>query len=190
MTIPEAAQLVLQAGCIGSGGEIFVLDMGEPVTIVELAEELIRLSGLVPYEDIGITFTGLRPGEKLFEEIIIDGEGIKPTVHEKIKVLSPVYHDPSWLAAEMEKLFAAANMSNVHWIMDSLRRLVPEFTPAYHFDTAPPPVFKRMRPDIFPAPESGETAASASRTFPRLATSSSPSLSFRAVSLAATTSGK
>ena len=88
MTIPEAAQLVLQAGCVGSGGEIFVLDMGEPVRIVDLAEELILLSGMTPHKDIEIVFTGLRPGEKLYEELLIEGEGIKPTRHSKIKVLS------------------------------------------------------------------------------------------------------
>ncbi|CAG1773164.1 hypothetical protein BAC2_03662, partial [uncultured bacterium] len=93
MTIPEACQLVLQAGCIGNGGEIFVLDMGEPVRILDLAEEVIRLSGFVPYEELDIVFTGLRPGEKLFEELLIDGEGIKPTRHGKIKVLSAMESD-------------------------------------------------------------------------------------------------
>ncbi len=175
MTIPEASQLVLQAGCLCSGGEIFVLDMGEPVHIVKLAEELIRLSGLVPYEDIDITFTGLRPGEKLFEEIILEGEGIMPTAHEKIKVLSSVHHDPLWLTDEMEKLFAEAKLSNVHGMMKSLRRLVPEFKPVYHFKTAPPPVFKRMRPDIFPVAKAGRAAASASRNAVPLAVVPPPS---------------
>lgn len=150
MTIPEATQLVLQAGCIGRGGEIFVLDMGEPVPILELAEELIRLSGLVPYEDIDITFTGLRPGEKLFEEILIEGEGIKPTVHEKIKVLEPVAHDPKWLEMEMERLFAEEKAFNVNGVMQSLQRLVPEFTPTYHFNGNPPAAFQRLRPDLYP----------------------------------------
>lgn len=173
MTIPEAAQLVLQAGCICKGGEIFVLDMGEPITIVKLAEELIRLSGLVPYEDIDITFTGLRPGEKLFEEIIVEGEGIKPTIHRKIKILSSIPHDPDWLNEELEKLFAEAKLSNVDGIMKSLQRLVPEYIPAYHFNKAPPPVFKRMRPDIFPPSEAGEEGKAAPRAFPRLAVTTS-----------------
>ena len=150
MTIPEATQLVLQAGCIGNGGEIFVLDMGEPVPILELAEELIRLSGLVPYEDIDITFTGLRPGEKLFEELLIEGEGIKPTDHEKIKVLAAVAHDPEWLTREMEMLFFEADAFDINGIMESLRRLVPEFSPSYHFTGEPPLAFQKVRPDLFP----------------------------------------
>ena len=187
MTIPEAAQLVMQAGCICTGGEIFVLDMGEPVSIVKLAEDLIRLSGLVPYEDIDITFTGLRPGEKLFEEIILEGEGIKPTVHKKIKVLSAVRHDSQWLAGEMEKLFADAKQSNVHGMMKTLRRLVPEFRPAYHFKAAPPPVFKRMRPDIFPVAKGVKASASASEPFPHMASASPAANSTSQISLSTTT---
>jgi FlaA1/EpsC-like NDP-sugar epimerase len=86
MTIPEASQLVLQAGCMGLGGEIFLLDMGEPVKILYLAEELIRLSGLTPHEDIRIEFTGLKPGEKLHEELLLDDEGVTPTKHPSISV--------------------------------------------------------------------------------------------------------
>jgi FlaA1/EpsC-like NDP-sugar epimerase len=84
MTIPEAAQLVMQAGAIGQGGEIFVLDMGEPVKILDLAEDMIRLSGLTPYEDVDIVFTGIRDGEKLFEELEITGENLLKTRHPKI----------------------------------------------------------------------------------------------------------
>jgi FlaA1/EpsC-like NDP-sugar epimerase len=86
MTIPEASQLVLQAGAIGQGGEIFVLDMGQPVRILDLAEEMIRLAGKTPNDEIAIEFTGVRPGEKLFEELAGDSERTRPTAHEKIRV--------------------------------------------------------------------------------------------------------
>lgn len=151
MTIPEASQLVLQAGSIGTGSEILVLDMGEPVRIVDLAEELIRLSGLVPYEDIDIVFTGLRPGEKLFEELLIDGEGIKPTRHEKIKVLTPVHVESDSIAAELTALYEAARSKSVDLLVDSLKRLVPEFRPSYSFVGEAPSTFRRVRPDLFPA---------------------------------------
>lgn len=91
MTIPEAVQLVIQAGSMTKGGEIFVLDMGEPVRIMDLAEKIIRLSGYEPYEDIEIQVTGLRPGEKLYEELLLAEEGLMHTVHEKIFVGSPAY---------------------------------------------------------------------------------------------------
>jgi len=84
MTIPEASQLVLQAGVLGTGGEIFVLDMGEPVRVLDMAEDMIRLSGLTPYEDIDIVFTGVRRGEKLFEEIEVKGENLEKTRHPKV----------------------------------------------------------------------------------------------------------
>ena len=89
MTIPEAAKLVIQAGAIAKGDEIFILDMGEPVKIVDLAENLIRVAGLIPHEDIKIEFTGLRPGEKLFEELLLDEEGIEKTQNDKIYVAHP-----------------------------------------------------------------------------------------------------
>ncbi len=90
MTIPEAVQLVIQAGAMAEGGEIFILDMGNPVKIMDLAENVIRLSGYVPYVDIDIKITGLRPGEKLYEELLLDEEGIKKTTHNKIYVGHPV----------------------------------------------------------------------------------------------------
>jgi FlaA1/EpsC-like NDP-sugar epimerase len=86
MSIPEAVQLVLQASAMGKGSEVFVLDMGEPVRILDLATNMIRLAGLVPHEDIEVRFTGPRPGEKLFEELKLDAEDIAPTFHEKIKI--------------------------------------------------------------------------------------------------------
>lgn len=148
MTIPEASQLVLQAGCLGRGGDIFVLDMGEPVPILELAEELIRLSGLEPYEDIDIIFTGLRPGEKMYEELLIAGENVQATSHEKIKVLAAVTVDKAACAAELEQLCSAARKNDIVGITEGLRRLVPEYTPAYHFNGDVPASFRRMRPDL------------------------------------------
>ncbi|GFO55081.1 nucleoside-diphosphate sugar epimerase [Geomonas sp. Red276] len=151
MTIPEASQLVLQAGCIGKGGEIFVLDMGEPVRILSLAEELIRLSGLVPYRDIDIVFTGLKPGEKLFEELLIDGEGIKPTTHSKIRVMAPVDTDLRKTTEALEDLFSLARGADISGVMKVLKEVVPEFHPRYNFqDSAPPPAFQSLRPDLFP----------------------------------------
>lgn len=150
MTIPEAAQLVLQAGCIGTGGEIFVLDMGEPVKIVELAEELIRLSGFVPYEDIDIIFTGLRPGEKLFEELLIGGEGIKPTAHDKIRIAVSMATDIELISREVDILIQKAMAFDVGGIMTHLMQIVQEFNPSYDLSGCVSPVFKQVRPDLFP----------------------------------------
>jgi FlaA1/EpsC-like NDP-sugar epimerase len=155
MTIPEATQLVLQAGSMGSGSEILVLDMGDPVRIIDLAEELIRLSGLTPYEDIDIVVTGLRPGEKLFEELLIDGEGILPTAHKKIKVLASVHIAIQPVKDELDRLYDAARSNAVHELMESLKRLVPEFKPTYSFIGEAPLIFQRVRPDLFPLPHSG-----------------------------------
>jgi FlaA1/EpsC-like NDP-sugar epimerase len=150
MTIPEASQLVLQAGCIGKGGEVFVLDMGNPVKIVSLAEELIRLSGLVPYRDIDIVFTGLKPGEKLFEELLLDGEGIKPTTHKKIRVMAPVETDLRRVTESLDELFALAARSDISGLLAGLKEVVPEFVPRYNFEVAPPVAFQKVRPDLFP----------------------------------------
>lgn len=127
MTIPEATQLVLQAGSMGRGGEIFILDMGEPVKIAELAEEMIRLSGFRPHEDIDIVFTGLRPGEKLFEELLLAGEGIQATSHEKIKVAKSVYFDWNTLNMSMEKLYKTAKNLDAEGVSAALREIVPEY---------------------------------------------------------------
>jgi FlaA1/EpsC-like NDP-sugar epimerase len=127
MTIPEASQLVLQAGSMGKGGEIFLLDMGEPVKIVHLAEELIRLSGLRPYEDIDITFTGLRPGEKLYEELLLSGEGTVPTAHEKIMVAKAECCKEEVLHQQLEELFKSARAMDLGATVGILKEIVPEY---------------------------------------------------------------
>ncbi|SHI75585.1 NDP-sugar epimerase, includes UDP-GlcNAc-inverting 4,6-dehydratase FlaA1 and capsular polysaccharide biosynthesis protein EpsC [Malonomonas rubra DSM 5091] len=136
MTIPEATQLVLQAGSMGQGGEIYLFDMGEPVKIVDLAEELIRLSGFQPHEDIEIVYTGLRPGEKLYEELLLAEEGALPTHHEKICVASSVAPTREVLITELDKLFAAAKALDLPEVKKQLRVIVPEYTPVEHKQTA------------------------------------------------------
>lgn len=130
MTISEAVQLVLQASAMGSGGEIFVLDMGESVKIVDLANDLIRLSGLEPGWDIPIVFTGLRPGEKLFEELRFDGEGLKATAHDKIRVLDGGSADPARIKAWLDELTVIVAARNIHGLVSKLKEIVPEYTPS------------------------------------------------------------
>ncbi len=127
MTIPEASQLVLQAGTMGQGGEIFILDMGEPVKIVDLARDLIHLSGLRPDEDIDIEFTGVRPGEKLFEELSGHGE-LHPTDHPDI--LLEVDGEPDAdLDARLRTLEAVALDGDDQAVRAALRAVVPDFAP-------------------------------------------------------------
>jgi FlaA1/EpsC-like NDP-sugar epimerase len=102
MTIPEAVQLILQAGALATSGEIFVLDMGEPVSIMDLATTLIRLSGFQPYVDIDIKVTGMRPGEKLFEELLTDEEGVNATTHQRIFVARPSCLDTAFIDGTIE----------------------------------------------------------------------------------------
>lgn len=125
MTIPEAAQLVLQAAAIGHGGEIFILDMGEPVRILQLAEDLIRLSGLQPYEDIDIEFTGIRQGEKLFEELETEGENLLKTRHPKIYIGKIAEHAPHKVKEMLSRFAEAVEESD----SDKVRRLFNEFLP-------------------------------------------------------------
>lgn len=129
MTIPEAAQLVLQAGAMGSGGEIYVLDMGDPVKIVDLARDMITLSGLRPDSDIEIVYTGLRPGEKLFEELAIEGEHVSPTTHPKIGIWKNRPVDFDRLCCGIEKLVALADADDVPTIRAALKNIVPEYNP-------------------------------------------------------------
>jgi FlaA1/EpsC-like NDP-sugar epimerase len=127
MTIPEAVQLVLQAAVLGHGGEVFVLDMGEPVKIVDLATDLIRLSGLRLDTDIEIQFSGVRPGEKLFEELSLDHEHMKPTAHEKV-LCARIAPPGAGLFSSVDALVAAATKREGD---DMLRRRVGELVPEY-----------------------------------------------------------
>jgi len=129
MTIPEAAQLILQAGAMGEGGEIFILDMGSPVKILDLARDLIRLSGFEPGEDIEIKFIGLRPGEKLYEELINEGEGISSTSHAKITVLRKTPCDLNWLKTKIDELTVLAERQDASGIKRKLKEIVPEYEP-------------------------------------------------------------
>src|SRR6185436_16175079 len=128
MTIPEASQLVLQAGAMGAGGEIFILDMGEPVKIVDLARDLITLSGLRPGHDIEVKFTGVRPGEKLFEQLSTDAEDADKTKHPKIfigRVASPAWAD---VVRGLDHLLAMVHGEEPQRIRLALHGMVPEYT--------------------------------------------------------------
>jgi FlaA1/EpsC-like NDP-sugar epimerase len=131
MTIPEAVQLVLQAATLGTGGEIFALDMGEPIRIVDLAQDLIRLSGLQVGRDIDIEFTGLRPGEKLYEELFVPGEVYERTMREKIFVARngarPSADEHAQLYAAMEDLVTRARRGHADAVREQLGYIVPEF---------------------------------------------------------------
>ena len=126
MTIPEACQLILQAGVIGQGGEIFVLDMGEPVKIAYLAEQLIRLSGKKPGEDIKIVYTGLRPGEKLYEELFHDAEKLADTSHPKIMLAHSRQVDREMLEQSLNAMQTACDANEDKKLKILLARLVPE----------------------------------------------------------------
>jgi len=128
MTIPEAVSLVLQAGAYARGGEIFILNMGEPVKILDMAENLIRLSGYEPYKDIQIQFTGLRPGEKLFEELLMEEEGLQDTKNKRIFIGHPMDIDYPWFEDELKKLDEAA------WLeTKDMRAMVHKLVPEYNY---------------------------------------------------------
>lgn len=127
MTIPEACKLVLEAGCMGRGGEIFVFDMGEPVKIYDLAKRMIRLSGLTPGQDIDIVETGLRPGEKLFEELLNDKELTLPTHNDKIKVAKVREYDYREVCEVVDSLVTLALDGNDFEVVRQMKRIVPEF---------------------------------------------------------------
>ncbi|MBX6316223.1 MAG: polysaccharide biosynthesis protein, partial [Isosphaeraceae bacterium] len=128
MTIPEAAQLVLQAGAQGGGGEIFVLDMGEPVKVLDLARDMIRLSGQAEGRDVQIVFTGLRPGEKLYEELYDDGEELLATAHPKIRAARHRPYPPEQLYAGLDRLAAAVD-GPADRVVAILAELVPSYRP-------------------------------------------------------------
>ena len=128
MTIPEAVSLVLQAGAYAKGGEIFVLDMGEPVKILDLAQNLIKLSGYRVGEDIKIEFTGLRPGEKLYEELLMDEEGMKDTANRMIHIGKPIELDEHEFFAQLKELKDECQIEN-----SDIRPLIKKIVPTYHY---------------------------------------------------------
>lgn len=127
MTIPEACQLVLEAGVMGMGGEIFLFDMGKPIKINDLALQMIRLSGLKPGKDINIIYTGLRPGEKLFEELLTSGENNLPTHHPKITIAQVCHYPPEEVEAMFLDLQDSFNTYDRIEVVAQLKRIVPEF---------------------------------------------------------------
>jgi FlaA1/EpsC-like NDP-sugar epimerase len=130
MTIREASQLILQAASMGQGGEIFILDMGTPVKIADMAKDLVRLSGFEPDVDIKIEYIGLRPGEKLYEELITDDENALPTPHPKIMMLKGGACDLNLLNGQIQELARLAGAQDAARIKSKLREIVPDYTPS------------------------------------------------------------
>jgi FlaA1/EpsC-like NDP-sugar epimerase len=137
MTIREAVQLILQASTMGKGSEVFVLDMGEPVVIADLARNMIRLSGFVPDEEIKIKYTGLRPGEKLFEELITDGENILATYHQKIKIFQGAALGVSEIETWIERVKIDVEKCDAPALVALMKELVPEYQPLSEDQTVP-----------------------------------------------------
>jgi FlaA1/EpsC-like NDP-sugar epimerase len=127
MTISEACQLVLEAGSMGKGGEIFIFDMGSPVKIADLAKKMIQLSGLELGKDIQINYTGLRPGEKLFEELLANEENTLPTHHKKIMIAKVKSYPFDFVSGEIDELVDLFNSQNNEAIVTKMKKIVPEF---------------------------------------------------------------
>ena len=128
MTIPEACQLVLEAGSMGNGGEVFVFDMGRPIKIADLAKKMIRLYGMIPNIDINITYSGLRPGEKLYEELLTDGENTIKTYHDKILIAKVRGVDFKEITRTFEQFdVQSSTIGDDSALVASMKRMVPEY---------------------------------------------------------------
>jgi FlaA1/EpsC-like NDP-sugar epimerase len=127
MTIPEACQLVLEAGSMGNGGEIYIFDMGKPVKIIDLARKMIKLAGYIPDRDIKIKIVGLRPGEKLYEELLNDTSKTLPTYHDKIMIAQEIQDEFSDLHLSIEELIGIAAFFDNDDIVAKMKKIVPEF---------------------------------------------------------------
>ena len=127
MTIPEACQLVLEAGSMGNGGEIYIFDMGKPVKIIDLARKMIKLAGLIPEKDIEIKVVGLRPGEKLYEELLNDSATTLPTHHEKIMVAQDIHENYEQTNANINQLISLAQTNDTNAMVQCMKKIVPEF---------------------------------------------------------------
>ena len=127
MTIPEACQLVLEAAALGNGGEIFVFDMGKSVKIVDLAKKMVQLSGLILDKDIRISYTGLRPGEKLYEELLTNEENTLPTHHKQIMIAKVKEYDFETISKAIDELINSFREQNNQSIVKQMKTLVPEF---------------------------------------------------------------
>ncbi len=127
MTIPESCSLVLEAITMGNGGEIFLFDMGEPVKILDLAKKMIQLSGLVPGKDIELRFTGLRPGEKLFEELLNKEEEVIPTHNKKILIAKVIEYDFDQVCKNIDNLIGLSLKNQDEDVVKQMKRIVPEY---------------------------------------------------------------
>lgn len=127
MTIPEAVQLVMEAGAMGKGGEIYLFDMGKPVKIVDLAVNMIKLAGLTPYVDVDVVFTGLRPGEKLYEELLLMEEEIIPTHHPKIKISQKVAYNYLYVNQIIKDLIVLNNDGNDLNMVKKMKEIIPDY---------------------------------------------------------------